>query len=66
MADLALWFMDKPELVIYIRNYNKHHDTLVFAGWNNFLIDHFADTNLCQAKNWLIKASIATGVGHIC
>ena len=60
MVDLAVWLMDKSELVICIRNSNKHPDTLVFAGWNNFLIDHFADTDLCQAKNWTIKASIAS------
>ena len=55
MADLALWFLDKSELVIYIRNCNQHYDTLVFAGWNNFLINYFADTDLCQAKNWTIN-----------
>lgn len=55
MADLALWFMDKSELVIYVRNCDQHYDTLVFAGWNNFLIDHFAGTDLCQTKNRTIN-----------
>ena len=51
MADLALQFMDKSELVSPIWNYYLHIDILVPAGRNNFFYHYNPGFTICKTKN---------------